>query len=186
MTYRDTIGHLGDATAEKVLVVVAAWEADEITEDEAAALIAAIISTSNNRAAGLADLSLAADLTVATGTVVAPTGVTPPKDEVRRLNKAAKTLLATLPDTPDPQGRAARLGRSEPLTAAQNARGEALTRSQVVEGWTRSVSGSGCQLCNWWSRDGRVWPKDHTMPRHKGCRCTQNPVLVERVKPVQH
>ena len=60
-----------------------------------------------------------------------------------------------------------------------------MSRSQLVEGWTRSVSGA-CQLCNWWSRDGRVWPKDHTMPRHKGCRCTQNPVLVERVKPVQH
>lgn len=186
MTYRDTIGHLGDATATKVLVVVAAWEAEEITEDEAAALIAAIVSTSNYRAAGLADLSLAADLTKATGTVVPPVGIVPDKDDVRRLNTAAKTLLAVLPDTPDPQARAARLGRSEPLTAAQNARGEALTRSQVVEGWTRSVSGSGCQLCNWWSRDGRVWPKDHTMPRHKGCRCTQNPVLVERVKPVQH
>ncbi|WP_338538177.1 hypothetical protein N5P18_15670 [Janibacter terrae] len=185
MTYRDTIGQLGDATAEKVLVVVAAWEAEEITEDEAAALIAAIISTSNLRAAALADLSLSADLTKATGTVVPPVGVIPRKDDVRRLNQAAKTLLAVLPDTPDPQGRAARLGRSEPLTAAQEARGEALTRSQLVEGWTRSVS-DACQLCNWWSRDGRIWPKDHTMPRHKGCRCTQNPVLVERVKPVQH
>lgn len=185
MTYRDTIGSLGDATAAKVLVAVAAWEAEEITEDEAAALIAAIISTSNYRAAALGDLSLSADLTKATGTVVPPVGVVPDKDDVRRLNKAAKTLLATLPDTPDPQGRAARLGRSEPLTAAQEARGEALTRSELVEGWTRSVSGA-CQLCNWWSRDGRVWPKDHTMPRHKGCRCTQNPVLVERVKPVQH
>ncbi|MCM3554006.1 hypothetical protein M3697_02605 [Janibacter melonis] len=186
MTYRDTIGRLGDDTAQKVLVVVAAWEAGEITEDEAAALIAAIISTSNHRAAAVADLSLSADLTRATGTVVPPVGVTPPRSEIHRLNRAAKTLLEVLPDTPDKEARAARLGRSEPLNAAQDARGEALSRSQVVEGWVRQTSGSKCQLCEWWSRGGRVWPKAHTMPRHKGCRCTQTPVLVERVKPVQH
>ncbi len=182
MSFRDTIGRLGDATAEKVLVVVAAWEAEEITEDEAAALIAAIITTANQRAASLADLSVAADLTLATGTAVPAAGITR-RDEIRRLNHAAKTLLAVLPDTPDPEGRAARLGRSEPLTAAQDARSEALSRSELVEGWTRSVS-STCQLCNWWDRDGRVWPKDHAMPTHKGCRCTQTPVLVDRVKPV--
>lgn len=186
MTYRDTIGRLGDATAEKVLVVVAAWETGELTDEEAAALIAAVVSTANLRAAALGDLSLSADLTKATRTVVPPSGVVPPPDEIRRLNKAAATLLEVLPETPDPEARAARLGRSEPLTSAVNARGEALSRSQLVEGWTRQVSGSGCELCGWWSRDGRVWPKDHPMPQHKGCRCTQTPVLVERVKPVQH
>jgi hypothetical protein len=36
-------------------------------------------------------------------------------------------------------------------------------------------------MCRWWHRDGRVWPTSHTMPTHKGCECTQRPVVTDRV-----
>src|SRR5690625_6970662 len=45
----------------------------------------------------------------------------------------------------------------------------------LATGWTRLLDAEGCELCDWWARDGRVWPKRHPMPRHKGCKCQQLP-----------
>lgn len=183
MTYLDRLHDLAEQTEGKVWRVVESWEAGEITFDEAVALIAAVVAIANRRATNLADLSVAAGLTLESRTVVAPVGLRH-VDDVARLNRAASTLLAALEDTPDPEGRARRLGRAEPLKRASEARGEALAASELVEGWVRSLNGDTCQLCTWWYRDGRVWPKDHVMPRHTGCDCTQSPVLVDRIKPV--
>lgn len=183
MTYRDRLARLGDDTAAQVAAVWAAYEVGRIGKDEAVALIAAFVEAANNRATALADLGLAATLTVTLGRVVPPLGLVPPV-ATDRLQQAATTLLDALPDTPDPRARVERLGRSEPLTRAAEARGEAIAQTDRVQGWTRSVSGSGCELCNWWRRDGRVWPADHKMPTHKGCTCTQTPVMADRIKPV--
>lgn len=183
MTYRDTLTRLGDSTADAVAAVYAARDAGDLTDDDAVAMIAAIIEGANNRAAALADLALAATLTVALKKPVPALGILPAPGDRQRLIKAATTLLAALPDTPDPLARVERLGRSEPLTTAARARGEAIERQPSVTGWTRSVSGSGCQLCTWWSRDGRVWPASHRMPTHKGCTCTQTPTVREHIKP---
>lgn len=184
MTYRDTVLRLGDDTAARVLAVHAALQAGELTIGEAIAVIVTIVGRANHRATSLADLALAATLSVRTGQAVPTLGLAPPADQPARLARSASTLLDLLPDTPDPQARVARLGRSEPLTRAQEARGQALTEHKQVQGWVRSVSGTGCQLCRWWARDGRVWPADYSMPTHKGCSCSQTPVLRDSVKPV--
>lgn len=180
MTYRDTLLQLGEDSAAQVVAVVAAYKAGKIDQDEAVALIAAFVAAANSKATALADLGLAATLSVAVGRAVPTLGLVPPAGDPERLSRAARTLLDVLPDTEARDARAARLGRSEPLTRAAEARGEAIEKSEQVEGWTRSVSGSGCQLCSWWSRNGRVWPKDHRMPTHKGCTCSQTPVITER------
>lgn len=185
MAYLDTIHDLAQETEDKVVTVVHSWQNEEIDRDEAVALIAAIIAIANRKAAHLGTLSVAATLTAETATPVVP-AVLPATDDVGRLNRAAGTLLDALEDTPDPEGRTRRLARSEPLQKASQARSEAIARSELVEGWTRSLNGDTCQLCTWWWRDGRVWPKDHRMPRHTGCDCTQTPVLVPSVRPVQH
>ena len=76
-----------------------------------------------------------------------------------------------------------RLARSLVAKAAQR---EVLHQTRVgaergyVRGWRRDVEPGGCQLCRWWSRDGRVWPAEHTMPTHPGCRCTPTPVLTRQ------
>ena len=184
MTYRETLTRLGDTTAAQVAAIIAAWEAGDLTDEEAVDLIAAYVEAANNRAVSLADVALAASLTVATGKAVTALGLTPATGDRDRLTTAATTLLGVLKTTPDPIGRARRLGRSEPLTTAARARGDAIERQPSATGWTRSVSGSGCQLCEWWSRDGRVWPDTHPMPTHKGCTCTQEPTIREHIKPV--
>ena len=109
------------------------------------------------------------------GTPVAPVGAVRPLDDPDRLTTAARTLLAL--ENPS-LARWERLARAEGQEAAARAYSDAVKRSPHVTGWRRGISGSACQLCRWWSRDGRVWAADHTMPTHKGCTC--NPVPVTR------
>jgi hypothetical protein len=173
-TYRDLVARLGERTAEQVTAIHRSYLDGDLDHDEAVGLIATFVTAANERATVLADLGLAATLTVALGAAVRPLGLRRPPGDLQRLTKAAGTLLAIKDVTAD---RVARLGRSEPLTAAQEARGQGLARSTLVEGWTRAVSGSGCELCTWWAREGRVWRPDHPMPTHPGCTCSQTPVV---------
>lgn len=172
MSYRDEVRRLGAEAEAAVLTVFDLWDDGELDDDEAVARIAAIIAKANSQAVTLADLSLAATLMLRDGEPVATRGIVPPPDDADRLTKAASTLLAISNVTRD---RAARLGRCEPLEAAARAYSQAVEDSPKVDGWTRSVSGSGCELCTWWARDGQVWPADHPMPTHKGCTCTPIP-----------
>lgn len=69
-----------------------------------------------------------------------------------------------------------RYAKSEVFEATQRQYAEELKRPELVEGWTRGLENGACQLCNWWWREGRVWPATHTMAVHKGCHCRQIPV----------
>lgn len=180
MAYRDTLTRLADTVVEKVLAVFTAWLAGRIERNDAIAVIASLIATGNARAVTLADVSLAATLTVELDESVGALGLLPPDDDLDRLSKGATTLL----DIDDvTEARIERFARSEPLEAAANAYSDAVAASEHVAGWRRGLSPSACQLCQWWSRDGRVWPAEHKMPTHKGCTCTPIPVTAERNTP---
>ncbi|MCV7303113.1 hypothetical protein H7J93_26160 [Mycobacterium barrassiae] len=84
--------------------------------------------------------------------------------------------------TNSPDMRLERLARSEVFEAAQQATHDAMQKQLLVEGWVRQFDADPCQLCRWWWREGRIWPKAHPMPRHPGCNCTQRVVLVESVR----
>lgn len=183
MNYRDLVDKLGQATADRVVAIWASYLEGLLDHDEAVDLIAVTITAANERATTLADLGLAATLTVATRTPVVPQGLRRPAGDLSRLAKAATTLLGIKDVTEE---RIARLGRSEALNAAQDARSAGIGQSRLVRGWTRSLSANACQLCRWWWRDGRVWPADVAIQRHKGCSCTQTPVLAEDVKPAPY
>lgn len=185
MSYRDTLTELSGEAEQQAVALYLAWETGQIDDATFVAVLAAIVAAANNRAAALADLSLAATITAALQAPVPTLGLTPPADDHDRLTTAASTLLGTLTTTPDPQARVARLGRSEPLTTAARAYSEGMARSRHVTGWTRGLSPSACQLCRWWARDGRVWPDDHPLKTHKGCTCYANPVVAAAIRPVQ-
>ena len=78
--------------------------------------------------------------------------------------------------------RIERLARSEPLEAAQNATIDAMQQQPLVEGWTRQMDDDPCQLCRWWWREGRIWPKEHPFQSHKGCNCQPKVVLTEHIE----
>ena len=48
-------------------------------------------------------------------------------------------------------------------------------RQQGIPAWTRVLNGDACELCQ--SLAGDVLPGDAEMYHHKGCGCTQRPVL---------
>jgi len=180
MTYRDVLTGLGAATEARVLAAYAAFTDGDLTEEEFVAAVAAIIAKANARAVAVADLSLAATLMLQLGKPVATLGLTPPKDDPERLQKAATTLVGLLATTPDPLARVARLGRSEPLGSAATAYSAGIRQSRLVTGWTRGVSGNACELCQSLADGGAVFPDSVEMYHHKGCTCTPIPVTKER------
>src|SRR5690625_5552448 len=72
-----------------------------------------------------------------------------------------------------------RLGSTLPIDEAQAGYAAQLQADDLATGWTRLLDAEGCELCEWWARDGRTWPKRRPMPRHKGCKCQQLPVYHE-------
>ncbi|MFC5999347.1 hypothetical protein ACFP6A_11540 [Quadrisphaera sp. GCM10027208] len=186
MTFRDTITSLAGQAEDRALDLYARWEAGELDDEQFEALLAALVARYNSRAATVADLALAAAVTVALRRAVAPLGIVTPPGDPQRLRTATRTLREALEDTPDPQARVARLARAEPLDTAARSYSEGIARSRHVEGWVRGLSANACELCTWWARGGRIWPKTHRMPTHKGCTCTPIPTVSEvPIKPDQ-
>lgn len=177
MSYRDQLIDLG-ARSETVLVdIYRRYVEGLIDRDTTVTIIADVIATANSRAVAMADLALAAQLMVDVQQPVATAGLMRPADDVARLAKAAATVLATAEASDVPEAIIARLARSEPYEASQRAFTDAVEASPITRGWIRGLEPDACQLCRWWWREGRVWPKDHRIPTHKGCTCTPIPVV---------
>jgi hypothetical protein len=83
------------------------------------------------------------------------------------------------PDAADT--RLERLARAETFNAAQQGTHDAMQRQEGVEGWVRSMDADPCQLCRWWWREGKVWPKVHPFQRHKGCNCQPRVVIRKHI-----
>lgn len=91
--------------------------------------------------------------------------------ERQRYAAAVATILS------DPDSAVMRLGRlalSEAIEAARGRTTQLMRASREVDGWVRQLDSDPCELCQWWWRNGRIWPADHEMPVHKGCACAQS------------
>ena len=177
MSYRDELLALGTKTEKVVVEIYRRFTAGLIDRETTVTIIADIIAAANSRAVALADLALAAQLMADVQVPVATAGIVRPADDVTRLAKAASTVLVTAEASDVPEAIVARLARSEPFTASQEAFTDAVEASGITQGWIRGMSPGACQLCRWWWREGRVWPKQHRMPTHPGCTCTPIPVV---------
>ncbi|UXA10378.1 hypothetical protein KXD97_19840 [Mycobacterium sp. SMC-8] len=177
------------ATVQRhVLMLYAAYLAGELPEQDVVPLIVAAINQATSAAVALGDVWLVAQIEERTGAAALATGV-PPTDDADRLTKAVSTVLAERDSAslsnlePDPTvTRLDRLARSETFEAAQNGTWQAMQQQPLVEGWVRQMEAGRCQLCEWWSRDSRVWPKAHPFQRHKGCNCQPRIVLADNIK----
>ena len=181
MSYRDTLIRLADDSERRVLAVYQAFLDGVLSRDETIQAIATLVSAANGQAFALADLAFAAELMTQLGQVVPVGGVTAP-DDLDRLTKAASTVLDVADSSPVSAAIVARLARSEPLESAANAYSDSMIRSGKTRGWVRQKSAGACQLCEWWWREGRVWPAEHPFQHHKGCTCVPKPVIAEGIK----
>ena len=169
---------LAATVQRQVVALYAAHVAGGLTDTDTAALIAAAVNQATSMAVVLGDAWLVAQIEDATGVAALAAGVAP-TDDSERLLKAASTVLA---EPADATVRLDRLARSETFEAAQNGTWQAMQQQPLVEGWVRQMDADPCQLCQWWSRDGRVWPRAHPFQRHKGCNCQPRIVLAENIK----
>jgi len=172
MTYTETLHKLATDTEAQVLTSFRSWQEGNITQADFLAVSSAFLAAGGNRATGLADLSLAAFLSAATGRAVPTLGIVPPEVDHR-------PELATIAATTgvDLAEQYATHARAVTLATAQDAYGQAMTE-RSVPGWTRVLNGGACPLCQ--DLAGAVLPGDAPMYHHKGCGCTQRPVLNQR------
>lgn len=171
MSYRDALDAL---SAQGEAALVETWRllaGGIIDRPGAVARIVSTVGLTNAQAVALADQAVAATLMLQLGQPVAPIGVLP-ADESERLTAAALTLIDQAGEG-DTVARFARLGRAEPLDAAQRAWGQAIDASEYVVGWRRGLSSGACELCRWLEKDGMVYPTSRGMHHHTGCRCEQ-------------
>lgn len=169
MTYTETLDRLAAATEARVVAAFESWQEGLIDFSDFLAIADAFLAAGGNRAAALADTALAAVLTKHTGKPVPALGLVPPEVDHRpELATIAALTGVVLAD------RFATHARATTLAAAQDSYGQAMAQ-RGVPGWTRVLNNGACELCR--SLAGPVLPGDAEMYHHKGCGCTQQPVL---------
>lgn len=178
------LGELGDRTARQVLDVLAEAVAGTLDLDQLPELAAVLAQLGGDQAAVLAVTELSADLAAVVGPSpdLPDLSLTAGRVNVTAVEAAAGTVIAGPAE--NHAGRLSQLVRSVVAQAGQEARGAAVRSSPLISGWSRGLDSKSCQLCRWWWREGRVWPKSHHMPRHPGCTCVQVPELVPKLRGV--
>ncbi len=169
MTYTETLLKLATDTEAQVLAAFRSWQEGNITQADFLAVSSAFLAAGSNRATALADVALAAFLSAATGRAVPTLGIVPP--EVDHRPELAAIAATTGVDLAEQYATHA---RATTLATAQDAYGQAMTE-RSIPGWTRVLNAGACELCQ--DLAGDVLPGDAPMYHHKGCGCTQRPVL---------
>lgn len=182
--YQAALAALADDAERRCLALLAAYDAGQITYDDLVQWLAVEVGRANAAAYGFADAAVASQVELAVGAPTSTTGIYAPDEDADRLVQAVTTLLAD--QALDTSMQVARLARAEPFSAGQHASVAAMREHKLVQGWVRQMDGDPCQLCQWWSRNGRVWPKAHPFQRHPGCNCQPRVVARERIQSTEH
>lgn len=183
--YRDRLAELTDATRRQIDRLWSRHVDGDISREQFVTLAAAVIAQANVRATSLADLALAAALTMSLRRATPPLGLVPDEAHIdqSRLRHAVREVLdadvvtaANRAELVASQAvRLGRIARDEPPGTASAAMTTAM-REREVSGWTRVTDVKPCPLCQEWD-DGQVRPPTVQMARHTGCGCTQQPVV---------
>ena len=182
----DRLERLSDAVGRKVLRLWAATDSGDIPIEFAARVIPLTVEVGNAKSQTLAQTTYLTERAEQVGAF--PDGLAHRPDhglDGRRLGESVQTILGD--ETLDRGVRLVRLAVNEVAEAFAQMTTALIRSDSLVEGWVREFNSTACEMCSsWWYRDGRVWPADHVMPRHTGCRCRQATVWRKRVEAVKH
>lgn len=176
--YEETVRGLGDGTKRIILQLWAAVERGDLPVADFPEVAAQILAVANERGRAAAEIALNGYMTAALGTVTTPAPFAP-VDDTARLVKAMATIAASDLDT---TMQLARIAVAEPLEAAARRFSEGIASHPKAAGWVRQLEPDACQLCVWWWREGRVWPKEHPFQTHKGCTCNPLPTVADEIE----
>lgn len=177
MTYEDDLAELAADMATRISAMLTA----DLPADELAELVARMLATADDQARALAWQYFAGNQYAAIGTTpaLAPAGAHP---QMATLTAGVNRALAL----DDPAGKLSQIVHRLTSWHAADETARQMRRSRA-RGWTRGIERAACQMCRWWEREGRIWPADHRMPRHTGCRCQQVPTWTrEKIDPVPY
>lgn len=180
MSFQTILGKLSSDTERMLARMWASTESGDLTQDEFIRLAANLIQVARSKGQAAAWLAFRAFLETHVGQVV-PIDALGSDDQLTRLEDALRTITDAGGNT---LARLARLARNEPVDAATTELSNRMADSRV-SGWRRKLEPDACELCRWWSREGRVFQTSHKMPRHTGCTCHQQPVFNERTSNFQ-
>lgn len=186
MTYMEALEKLGKTTEREIRRLFGLYLGAEITSSLFVELGTVAVSLGQQQGRYMAELSLLSWLDAHKGSAK-PVAAKPIEhyQDSDRVRKGLETVIADGVVDPDETARRLeRLAFSETVESSQRSFGAAMAKAPEVKGWVRGLEPDACELCNWWSRDGRVWPADHTMPTHKGCVCTPIPMSTDRIAEV--
>lgn len=173
-------------------ILIRRWLGGELSDTEFTESVALAVAKSRTRAQAVGRHLAGEELAAQIGAPV--TGLPPVAGAgaLDRLIQAVATIVADFragfaagkeeEARRQAQQRLERLGRSETSQAAQDAVTDVIRHDSRVEGWVRDLNDGACELCEHWSRNGRIWPKDYVMPRHTGCDCFPRPVTATTIQ----
>ena len=173
MNFEQLLDQIVGDSQNKAEALLTMWEQGQLTDDQFIEALAYLVDNSRARGAhgGLTVLRDYLETELQQPVVL---NVQFPESSIDGLPKAVQTILNSDQET---RMQVLRLVSGETLSAAHSAYESTLKQEPRVKGWKRGLEADACELCQWWSRDGKVWPKDHHMPTHTGCKCHQVPII---------
>lgn len=179
--YVDEVDRVTTIVMDRSGNIVDMYLADSLRRDQAVALLTTTTLVGAARGAALADSHFAWSVAKEYGAPVAALGLTALIESPK-----VQQIIDNLLDTAEEQitTRVRRFTGSQVTYAAASTYSRAVEKSPFTNGWTRELEPKACELCEWWARNGRVWPKTHYMPTHHGCRCRPAPVVSLKKKPL--
>lgn len=163
---------IGAQAGDDTLRLLRRLRAAALTDAEVADALTTLLAAQNLSASAVAEALAVQQLTTwGEPAAPAPAPLREHQQDSARLRAAAGTVLARQAD--QVEAALERLARAEAVEAGQVTYGAVVGQSPAVRGWIRQLEPDACELCRWWSRDGRMWPPGHRMPTHKGCTCAQ-------------
>lgn len=178
MKFEQILSNLSAGSSKSAAQVMAQLARGQLTQAMASELLGVVVATASAQGVAAAELVAAAWTdSLVTGAAAVPRAAVAVRLDDSRLAGAVGQIFDG--DEDKVLARVLRLAESEPVQAAQQAMGAAI-KSNGAEGWRRGLNEGACQLCEWWERDGEIWPADHEMPTHTGCTCIQIPTTDKR------
>lgn len=177
LRFEDMLERLGSQGRDAVLNTYRLYEAGLIDSDTFVEVASELLQHINERSAvfGQASYAQVRAILLDTAAELPATVTAMASTSSGGLAKSLTTILEGEPE--HIVKRLERLGYVLPIESTQQGYSAALKDDSMVEGWQRGLNDDACQLCQWWSWDGRIWPKVQPFQTHKGCKCQQVPKL---------
>lgn len=178
LEFEETLAQLGGTTAGNLTHFLDLYQSGYITRDTFVSLSLDTLDLATRQGAYYGQLSYAEIRALYLDLVPDYARVIDPEKQAGQprseLEQAVETILNGDPEQIDT--RLERLGLNVAISSVQDSYQSELQGDSEVTGWTRGLDSGACQLCHFWHRSGRVWPRDHPMPTHTNCKCQQVPV----------